>query len=497
MAGRTPRWKERAARLGRGAGLGEEVLELLDAFGPAGEVAACELAGEGGAAAVSAARDVEAALVGELDGPQAAIFARRIAAVDVALGASPADRLLHALLHGRLEQILSGPGPRGLRVRALADFVYSQHARLALGGHGPTPQALVAGPDWRQVAPGVEAASIAGHTTLGPQRLHLLRLDHAAVRLRCIDRRAQADAGEDLAAHSLRLGAIAALSGGFFLYSEPDIRPPSARRDPVGLLVDEGRVCSPPLFPRSALLDDGERWRIAAPGPRSVQLFIDGVGVQPIDLSTRAQVTRAGAGEHGSVAIVGDSIVAVAGPGGWLDVPLNGVVVGLASVVGLRSGQRVEWRLPGVRAAMAGGPRLVEDGLPIVDLAAAPLPSPQLVLEHFCGTAPPRTFSQDETGDRNLLPRLAVGLDAQGRLLALAVDGRDLGGALGLTLRATARVMAALGCVSAMNLDGGSSKRMVVAGRVVDQPSTEIHGGQADPAHRRPVNTAILVLARS
>ena len=44
----------------------------------------------------------------------------------------------------------------------------------------------------------------------------------------------------------------------------------------------------------------------------------------------------------------------------------------------------------------------------------------------------------------------------------VAIDGRNLDQALGLTLRGTANLLEALGCVKAMNLDGGSSKRMVI-----------------------------------
>ncbi len=107
---------------------------------------------------------------------------------------------------------------------------------------------------------------------------------------------------------------------------------------------------------------------------------------------------------------------------------------------------------------------------------------------------PPVTFSQDETGDRNLLPRLAAGLDDAGRLHLAAVDGRHLDRALGLTLAGTADLMRALGCHTATNLDGGSSKRMVVRGRIVDLPSTEVRGGgAAAQARSRPVHTAVLM----
>jgi len=93
--------------------------------------------------------------------------------------------------------------------------------------------------------------------------------------------------------------------------------------------------------------------------------------------------------------------------------------------------------------------------------------------EDFWRTAPPVTFSQDETGDQNLLPRMGVGVDAEGRLLCAAVDGRNEA-ALGMTLAGLGELMALLGCQDALNLDGGSSKRMCVRGEIVDLPTTEV-----------------------
>lgn len=135
---------------------------------------------------------------------------------------------------------------------------------------------------------------------------------------------------------------------------------------------------------------------------------------------------------------------------------------------------------------MAGGPLLLEDGRIAMDLRR----------EDFMGTAPPATFSGDETFDNNLLPRMAAGLDEQGRLILCAVDGRNFTRAPGLTLGNTARLMQALGCHTAMNLDGGSSKRMILGDRVLDLPTTELlAGGDPGAAPVRSVHTALLLHA--
>ena len=67
-------------------------------------------------------------------------------------------------------------------------------------------------------------------------------------------------------------------------------------------------------------------------------------------------------------------------------------------------------------------------------------------------------------------PRTVVGLSPDGRFLYLVViDGRVTGYSLGTTNAQSAALMLALGCASALNLDGGGSTEMVRAD-VIGQP---------------------------
>ena len=200
-----------------------------------------------------------------------------------------------------------------------------------------------------------------------------------------------------------------------------------------------------------------------------------------------AAITRASA-EHGpdtpSVAIAAGTVVAT---GRSLPVPLNGFV--LPSSGEWTAGDPVTFSPPSVdgRAVhdgVAGGPLLLSEGAVAIDLRA----------EGFWGSAPPVTFSQDETGDRNTLPRLAAGIDGAGSLVLLAVDGRNFERALGMTLREVATVLQVLDCHVATNLDGGSSKRMVLNGRTLDLASTEVEQGTPGTTKVRPVHTAVVFM---
>lgn len=426
----------------------------------------------------------------EVDAGQAELFARRVAAVErqlTALG-DATGRLLRVGLRQRLQGILQAPRPRALRVRALADFYYSfagrwLHARR-VGVAAPSLTEATSSLTWEPVFDGGELAVIDGVFSGGPVHANVLRLRPETVRAQVLDCRAAVARGIPFAAHVDTLGALAAISGGFFLYSEPDIDLPSRRFDPVGLLVSQGEVLSPPVFARGALLFDAlGHWSIERCVPAGVRLLQGGAAA---DLASA--VTRCAA-ELGpdvpSVSVAAGQVVAV---GRQLPVPLNGFVV--TSAQGWNVGEAVSFSAPcmangtPVHDAVAGGPLLLEEGAPCVDLRA----------EGFWGTAPPLTFSQDETGDRNTLPRLAAGIDAQGRLILVAVDGRNFERALGMTLGEVGNLLQSLGCVVATNLDGGSSKRMVVGGRTLDLASTEVEQGTPQTAKVRPVHTAVVFM---
>lgn len=103
-----------------------------------------------------------------------------------------------------------------------------------------------------------------------------------------------------------------------------------------------------------------------------------------------------------------------------------------------------EWK--GVKHIISGGPYLVKDGEVYVDMTAQKLGA---------------------IGGRN--PRSAIGYTADNNFILVAVDGRE-GSSIGMTLMELANFMQSIGCVGAINLDGGGSTVMYVNGRVVNKP---------------------------
>lgn len=70
-------------------------------------------------------------------------------------------------------------------------------------------------------------------------------------------------------------------------------------------------------------------------------------------------------------------------------------------------------------------------------------------------------------------PRTLIGWAGGYRMLILVCDGRQPKWSMGLTLPEAAQTMRDLGCVEALNLDGGGSSTLVAGGRLLNKPSDE------------------------
>lgn len=81
-------------------------------------------------------------------------------------------------------------------------------------------------------------------------------------------------------------------------------------------------------------------------------------------------------------------------------------------------------------------------------------------------------------------PRTAIGYTKDGKLIVLVIEGRNPGVAAGATLPETASILVALGCLEALNLDGGGSSCMLINGRETIRPS--------DKEGQRPIPAAMV-----
>jgi Phosphodiester glycosidase len=124
-----------------------------------------------------------------------------------------------------------------------------------------------------------------------------------------------------------------------------------------------------------------------------------------------------------------------------------------------------KWKM---RTAVGGGPVLIQNG-------AIKITNNEEL--KFTGKA---------INDRH--PRTAMGYTKENKLIVMVVEGRNPGVAEGVTLTELAELMLDLGCVEALNLDGGGSSCMLVNGKETIKVSDA--GGQ------RPVPAVFMIRQR-
>lgn len=245
---------------------------------------------------------------------------------------------------------------------------------------------------------------------------------------------------------------------------------------PLGTLMIDKKMYTGPIYDRAAfgIFEDGNNPHFDV---ARVQLnaFLEGSGTkikvdninQPRMLSTYVLIYTPEWGKvspqaprYGMGLLVEDGVItkASANP---IAIPQNGFVIsGPSSVlkpllkdkdVKLAVNTTPEWK--NVKHIISGGPYLVKNGEVFVDMTAQKLGA---------------------IGGRN--PRSAIGYTSDNNLVLIAVDGRE-GSSIGMTLNELAYFMKSIGCIGAMNLDGGGSTVMYVNGKVVNKP--QVQGGIA------------------
>lgn len=124
--------------------------------------------------------------------------------------------------------------------------------------------------------------------------------------------------------------------------------------------------------------------------------------------------------------------------------------------------------------AVGGGPMLVKEGR-------------NVAVENYWK----EVFDGGGVAGTSRQPRTAVGATADGKVILLVCDGRNMRGSAGFTLAELADKLIGLGAVDAINLDGGGSSTMVGSeGKVLNRPSDT---GSAEAIVERKVSTAVVI----
>jgi uncharacterized protein YigE (DUF2233 family) len=277
-------------------------------------------------------------------------------------------------------------------------------------------------------------------------------------------------------------GAVAAVNAGYFSFN-PEL--------PVGLLVQDGKVLTSPIYNRSFIAWPAQGKPFLGKTQVSVELLaasgqsaeVDWVNYPRQRNSLAVYTDRFGErtgtkpdGPTWELAVNADGRIEATDLYN-LPIPPGGFVVAaqgptatwlkrefpLGALAALRP--KVDQVWPGMTDAVAGGPTLVKDGA-------------------IALTTVDEKFAPDIAQGR--APRTGIGLHDDGTVTLLVVDGRDPGHSIGMTLAEFAKGFQAIGATQALNLDGGGSSTMVIQGKVVNKLSD---------GRERPVTTAIGLVA--
>lgn len=256
-----------------------------------------------------------------------------------------------------------------------------------------------------------------------------------------------------------RENAIVAINGGYF-------KPQTGV--PLGTLMINKKVYTGPIYDRVAMGISDSGYDMARVQLRATlktnigDIKIDNVN-QPRMLSTHVIAYTRDWGEvsppspqYGMQLVVDNGKLLKVSEGSGT-IPQNGfVIIGPKSKLeGFLGAKKFnldikinpEWQ--DVNHIISGGPYLVKNGEIFVDMTEQKLSA---------------------IGGRN--PRTAIGYTKDNNLILVTADGRE-GSSIGLTLNELANLMKQLGCVNAMNLDGGGSTVMFVNGQVVNKPAVQ------------------------
>lgn len=321
--------------------------------------------------------------------------------------------------------------------------------------------------------------------------IHALIVDTRLARLKLAQAMDEVAGAETTSSMAARHGALAAINGGYFRTTG------ITRGEPVGVLAINGKILSEAVRNRAALAarDEGNRIRAAiAHFTITAELRVAGKMARAIDGFNRPrekdelivftpEFHRTTLTEPDGIEVVvqRNRVVGVFDGAGSLLIPPGGWVIsanaGARNWVRtyLRRGLRVEIKAQTKSESpisftpdfiLGGGPQLISSGRQV-----------------FAAEA--ERYSESLYRQRH--PRTAIGWRADGRLVLITVDGRQKQ-SVGMTMEELAALMLELGCVEAMNLDGGGSTAMVVKNKVVNHPS--------DATGERPVSDALMIFPR-
>jgi len=342
-----------------------------------------------------------------------------------------------------------------------------------------------------------------------PQRIHFIefKMGDYQPRVSFILSEGSVDAGLDR--HVLRHQALFGINGGYFVFGE------IARYDtlgtPIGLVHVNGKTLFPPIHPRAAILTNKKN-----------EIFFDVISLMQTELLINRThvinwhlVNRFGSDPREPVVLtkafgqdfkifkdyyfmlfIGNQLITFFRPGLVNEVPYSGLLIGIhreyfnPEMFSRENHYEFKVNFPKkygeVVDAMASGPMLIDAynhtyrqnfSLEEFFKDTAPLnfPSINFEREEFWPELAPTTFTADRDLKENPMPRSAIAVTKDHKVILLVADGRQKT-SRGITFKEMSQILTDLGAVKALNLDPGGSATLCLKGKIINQPSMGVDG---------------------
>jgi exopolysaccharide biosynthesis protein len=313
-----------------------------------------------------------------------------------------------------------------------------------------------------EVRPGVLYTRVAKKRAAGPLIYHVLDLDPADPRIRIALVQGKGYLGglEALSGMAQWSGAAFAVNGGYFNMQTGEpfdmvvadglvVTRPDRYRGFFGMDKTGRPVFSKPTVTLSVAVGGRPAYYVShlnrAPGKGSVGVFDRRFG------------KHTGTADYRTEFIVDNGKVTDMIKGGNAAIPENGFVISLDDKQWEKFGSKIkigdtaDLHITGnpdpsaISCGVSAGPMLVSNGA-----------AEKYLIEDF---------GRDSGIVAGRAPRTAAGVTHNGRLRLVVVEGRS-SISIGATLAELAEIMVSLGCISAINLDGGGSSEMIVDGHI-------------------------------
>ncbi|MDI6784566.1 MAG: phosphodiester glycosidase family protein, partial [bacterium] len=273
--------------------------------------------------------------------------------------------------------------------------------------------------------------------------------------------------------------------------------------DPVGLFMLDGKIIIPPTFNRSTFLINNQgKVFIRRVSMNDIDIQIAHRKLQSPTIYTRVYGAKTPEDSSRTELVITNQEVVELNENPPTLIPQNGLVISLLKQSSLcpqlleiiKDNRAVEYTLRNPRTfgtiihAIAAGPQLVENGrtIPAYFFERKPLQE-----DFQAMVLAPTRFTHTIADEKSRAPRSAIGITKENHVLFVTIDDdRKVNllpnerSSIGATLGELAQIMVDLGCVDALNFDGGGSTTLFYEGKMVNRPSD---------GFPRVISTAILV----